>query len=136
MTWFLVLSQGLQDIYSSKGQYSCRALLRSIWEEAQPNSFAKRPIIPTWHTLQVASVFYSTLRRAQSRCWNVYSTPRLFSLREPTALHCSLKHSPFFWIPQIRTCTIQKFRLRLGTHTPDSISQGSTRSGWLPRFQI
>lgn len=76
MTWFLALSQGLQDIYSSKGQYSCRALLHSIWEEAQPNSFAKRPIIPTWHTLQVASVFYSTLRQAQSRCWNVYSTPQ------------------------------------------------------------
>lgn len=136
MTRFLVLSQGLQDIYSSKGQYSCRALLIQSGRRHSPTPLPRGPSSQpgTPSRLLPFSTLHSGGRRAGAGM--CIPPPRLFSLRGPTALPCSLEHSPFFRIPQIRTCTIQKFRLRLGTHTPDSISQGPTRSGWLPRFRI
>ena len=47
----------------------------------------------------------------------------------PEALSLSL-------LTQVRTSRAQKFRLWLGAHTPDSISQGWMRSSWLPGSQI
>lgn len=108
ITWVLVLSQGLEDIYSSSGRHSCRALL-STCEEAQPNSCAKRPTARNLaHSLSCFCLPLCTL--AQSRGWgNVYS-----SLRDLTAVPRSLKHFPL--LCSLRP-ELQNFRLWLGTRT-------------------
>lgn len=94
MTWVLVLSQGLEDIYSSSGWHSCRALLLSTCEEAQANSSAEGPAPATRHSLRCVCLPLCTLARSRCR-GNVYSSLRLFFLRDLTTLTRSLQHFPF-----------------------------------------
>lgn len=132
MTWVLVLSRGLEDIYSSSGWHSCRALLLSTCEEAQANSSARGPSArnPALSALRLPSALHSGTEQVPGKCLFLPQTllPQRsdYSDSFPTALSllCSLRSE------------LQNFRLWVGTHTPDGISQGSVRSFWLIKLSV
>lgn len=106
MTWVLVLSRGLEDIYSSSGWHSCRALLLSTCEEAQANSSAEGPAPATRHSLRCVCLPLCTLARSRCR-GNVYSSLRLFFLRDLTILWL-VPYSTFpSVLTQVRTSEFQ-----------------------------